>query len=67
MPGQYSRVNLAELEDAAPANGFADRWQARVARTALGARQTGITHFRPCESGRFAKIRNGVPDQPLNR
>ncbi len=46
MPGQYSQINLAELEDAAPAGGFADRWQARVARTALGAQQTGVTHFR---------------------
>jgi uncharacterized cupin superfamily protein len=46
MPDRYSQVNLAEIEDAAPANGFADRWEARVARTALGARQTGLTHFR---------------------
>jgi uncharacterized cupin superfamily protein len=46
MPERYSRVNLLEIEDDAPANGFADRWQARVARTALGARQTGVTHFR---------------------
>jgi mannose-6-phosphate isomerase-like protein (cupin superfamily) len=46
MPDRYSQVNLVEIEDAAPANGFADRWQARVARTALGARQTGLTHFR---------------------
>jgi mannose-6-phosphate isomerase-like protein (cupin superfamily) len=46
MPDPYSQVNLAAIEDAAPPNGFADRWQARVARTALGARQTGVTHFR---------------------
>jgi mannose-6-phosphate isomerase-like protein (cupin superfamily) len=46
MPDRYSHVNLVEIEDAAPANGFADRWQARVARTALNARQTGVTHFR---------------------
>jgi uncharacterized cupin superfamily protein len=46
MPDRYSQVNLVEIEDAAPANGFADRWQARVAQTALGARQTGVTHFR---------------------
>jgi uncharacterized cupin superfamily protein len=37
---------LVEVEDAAPANGFADRWQARVARAALGAEQTGVTYFR---------------------
>lgn len=46
MPERYSQVNLAEIEDVAPANGFGDRWQARVARTDLGARQTGVTHFR---------------------
>lgn len=40
------QINLAEVKDAAPAGGFADRWQARVARTALGAQQTGVTHFR---------------------
>jgi mannose-6-phosphate isomerase-like protein (cupin superfamily) len=36
---------LAEIEDVAPANGFADRWQARPARTVLGAQQTGVTYF----------------------
>jgi mannose-6-phosphate isomerase-like protein (cupin superfamily) len=46
MPDRYSLVNLVEVEDVAPANGFDDRWQARVARTALGAQQTGVTHFR---------------------
>jgi mannose-6-phosphate isomerase-like protein (cupin superfamily) len=46
MPDHYSLVNLVEVEDVAPANGFGDRWQARGARTALGARQTGVMHFR---------------------
>jgi uncharacterized cupin superfamily protein len=46
MDDQYSLINLAEIEDAAPANGFADRWQARVAGTALGAQQTGVSYFR---------------------
>jgi uncharacterized cupin superfamily protein len=46
MHDQYSQINLAEIEDVAPANGFADRWQARPARTALGAQQTGVTYFR---------------------
>lgn len=46
MPDRYSQINLIDVDDAAPANGFADRWQARVARTALGARQTGVTYFR---------------------
>jgi mannose-6-phosphate isomerase-like protein (cupin superfamily) len=42
----YTHINLDEVEDAAPGNGFGDRWEARVARTALGAEQTGVTHFR---------------------
>ena len=46
MHDRYSQINLAEIEDVAPANGFADRWQARLARTALGAQQTGVTYFR---------------------
>jgi mannose-6-phosphate isomerase-like protein (cupin superfamily) len=45
MPG-YTHINLADVEDAAPANGFGDRWEARVARTDLDAEQTGVTHFR---------------------
>jgi uncharacterized cupin superfamily protein len=39
-------VNLDDVEDVAPANGFGDRWEARVARTALDAEQTGVSHFR---------------------
>jgi quercetin dioxygenase-like cupin family protein len=46
MPGPYTRINLEDVEDAAPANGFGERWEARVARTALDAEQTGVTHFR---------------------
>ena len=46
MPRPYTQINLADVEDAAPANGFADRWEARVARVPLGAEQTGVTHFR---------------------
>ena len=46
MPDSYSMVNLGEVQDAAPGNGFGDRWQARVARTCLDAQETGITHFR---------------------
>jgi uncharacterized cupin superfamily protein len=42
----YTLINLAEVEDAAPANGFGGHWEARVARGALGAEQTGVTHFR---------------------
>ena len=46
MPSAYTHINLADVEDAAPANGFGDRWEARVAREALDARQTGVTYFR---------------------
>jgi len=42
----YTHIHLIDVDDAAPANGFGDRWEARVARTALGAEQTGVTHFR---------------------
>jgi uncharacterized cupin superfamily protein len=46
MTASHTRISLDEVEDVAPANGFGDRWEARVARTALGAEQTGVTHFR---------------------
>jgi quercetin dioxygenase-like cupin family protein len=46
MPEPYTQINLAEVEDAAVANGLGDRWEARVARTPLEAEQTGISHFR---------------------
>jgi len=46
MPDSYSLVNLVEVEDAAAPNGFGDRWEARVARTALNAQETGVTYFR---------------------
>ena len=42
----YTHVNLEDVEDAAPANGFGRRWEARVARTALETNEIGITHFR---------------------
>ena len=46
MASLYTQVNLGELEDAAPANGFGERWEARVAGADLDAEQTGVTHFR---------------------
>jgi quercetin dioxygenase-like cupin family protein len=46
VAGPFTHINLSDVEDAAPANGFGDRWEARVARQALGAKQTGVTHFR---------------------
>ncbi len=42
----FTIVNVAAVADAAPGNGFGDRWEARVAREALGAERTGVTHFR---------------------
>jgi mannose-6-phosphate isomerase-like protein (cupin superfamily) len=46
MSSSYTRTNLISVEDAAPTNGFGDRWEARVARVDLEAEQTGVTHFR---------------------
>jgi uncharacterized cupin superfamily protein len=46
VPGTFTKVSLAAVDDAAPANGFGDRWEARVAREALGAERTGVTFFR---------------------
>jgi len=46
MPSGHSRINLADVADAAPANGFGARWEARGARADLDAEQTGLTHFR---------------------
>jgi uncharacterized cupin superfamily protein len=46
MPGGHTHIGLLDVDDAAPANGFGEHWEARVARTALGAEHTGVTHFR---------------------
>jgi mannose-6-phosphate isomerase-like protein (cupin superfamily) len=46
MSESWTHLNLADVEDAAPGNGFGERWEARVARGDLGAEQTGLTHFR---------------------
>jgi mannose-6-phosphate isomerase-like protein (cupin superfamily) len=46
MPGAFTKVSLAAVDDAAPGNGFGDRWEARVARDALAAERTGVTLFR---------------------
>jgi mannose-6-phosphate isomerase-like protein (cupin superfamily) len=46
MTAAYTQLNLEDVDDAAPDNGFGHRWEARVARTALAAQQTGVTHFR---------------------
>jgi uncharacterized cupin superfamily protein len=46
MPSPHTQINLDDVEDVAPANGFGHRWEARVARAALGAEQTGVSLFR---------------------
>ena len=46
MPEAFTKVSLAAVHDAAPGNGFGDRWEARVARDALAAERTGVTLFR---------------------
>jgi mannose-6-phosphate isomerase-like protein (cupin superfamily) len=46
LPDAFTIVSLAAVDDAAPGNGFGDRWEARVAREPLRAERTGVTHFR---------------------
>jgi mannose-6-phosphate isomerase-like protein (cupin superfamily) len=46
MPEAFTKLSLDAVEDAAPGNGFGDRWEARVARSALAAERTGVTFFR---------------------
>jgi uncharacterized cupin superfamily protein len=46
MADAWTKLNLDDVEDAAVANGFGDRWEARVARQDLGAKETGLTFFR---------------------
>jgi uncharacterized cupin superfamily protein len=46
MSEAFTKVSLDTVEDVAPANGFGDRWEARVARTALAAERTGVSFFR---------------------
>jgi mannose-6-phosphate isomerase-like protein (cupin superfamily) len=46
VPAAFTMVSLPDVDDAAPANGFGDHWEARVAREALDAERTGVTLFR---------------------
>ena len=46
MSEAFTKVSLDAVDDAATANGFGDRWEARVARTALDAERTGVSFFR---------------------
>jgi mannose-6-phosphate isomerase-like protein (cupin superfamily) len=64
MAGGHTRINLAEVEDAAPANGFGARWEARVAWEDLDAEQTGLTYFRlrPGKRSPFVH-RHGRPEE----
>jgi mannose-6-phosphate isomerase-like protein (cupin superfamily) len=42
----FTKISLSDVEDAAVSNGLGHRWEARVAREPLRARETGLTHFR---------------------
>jgi len=46
MSEPYTLKNLAEVDDAALENGLGEFWEARVARRALQAEQTGVSFFR---------------------
>jgi mannose-6-phosphate isomerase-like protein (cupin superfamily) len=46
MPDAFTIISLPAVDDVAPANGFGDRWEARVARDDLAAERTGVTLFR---------------------
>lgn len=46
MTDPYTLCNLGDVDDAAPENGLGKYWEARVARRALAAEQTGVAFFR---------------------
>ena len=46
MAGAFTKVSLLAVDDAAPGNGFGDRWEARIAREALDAERTGVAFYR---------------------
>jgi mannose-6-phosphate isomerase-like protein (cupin superfamily) len=46
MTAPFTKISLNTVEDLAPPNGFDERWEARVAREALDAQDTGVTLFR---------------------
>jgi mannose-6-phosphate isomerase-like protein (cupin superfamily) len=58
MAGPHSRINLANVGDAAQANGFGDRWEARVARADLVTDKTGKKNFSllPGNSSRCVQL-----------
>ena len=42
----YTKLNLTEVEDVAPANGFGEQWEARAAQGPLRMKSTGAVLFR---------------------
>ena len=42
MSRTHTQINLTDVQDAAPAGGFGNRWEARVARVDLEAEHTGV-------------------------
>jgi mannose-6-phosphate isomerase-like protein (cupin superfamily) len=46
MAGAFTKVSLLAVDDAAPGNGFGDRWEARIAREPLDAERTGVAFYR---------------------
>lgn len=64
MSAPYTHINLAEVQDAAPGNDLGGYWEARVARVALGAEQTGVSHFRlrPGKRSPFAHRHAGAEE-----
>jgi hypothetical protein len=59
MSRAHTQVNLADVQDPAPAGGFGDRWEARVARVDLETEQTGVTHFR-LRAGETVAVRSSA-------
>jgi quercetin dioxygenase-like cupin family protein len=50
----YSKVNIAEVEDLAPKFGMDDMGEARFARGVLGAEQIGLSYYKMNPSQRLA-------------
>jgi mannose-6-phosphate isomerase-like protein (cupin superfamily) len=46
MASSHTRIKLTEVKDSAPEFGLEDVHEARFARSALGAEQTGLSHYR---------------------
>jgi len=42
----FTLVNMAEIDDVAPGYGLGHAWEARMARIALEAEQTGLAFYR---------------------